>query len=825
MSETFRDIRLAFKTLVRERAFSTTVLATLALCIGANVAIFSVIHTVLLEPLPYDEPDELVALYNSYPGAGSARGANGTYDFMMRRERIDAFEEVAIYQGSGNAVGEPGSTGRVTSLRVSPSFFPLLRVEAELGRTFTDDEMDPGNDLKVVLSNAYWQEAYAGDPSVIGRDLRVDGQPRTIVGVLPEGFTVAAREDVRLFLPIALDERARSAEAWHSNSFSMLARLRDGATIDQARSQVAALNDALIDESPIPNARQLLADVGFETILLPAKEELVADVRPLLGMLWGGVGFVLLIGCVNIANLMLARSQVRISEVATRLALGAPRPRVARQVMTEALVLSVLGGLAGVAAGLLGLRFLAGFGADQLPRGAEIGIDGTVLAFTAALAVGAGLLFAAIPVVDVMRRDLSGVFRAQGRSGTASRGAVLLRNGMVMGQVGLAFVLLIGAGLMLVSFREAIAVDPGFEPRGIHTMLTSLPSARYPDADARRRFQTELVREVEALPGVEAASLTSQLPFSGNNSNSVIYPEGYVPAPGESLLSPAQNRVGVGYFATMGIEVLEGREFDSSDDPSGANVIVIDRWLADRYWPDESPLGQRLVEGVPGMDSIPPENVHTIVGVVETIKQNDLTASEADHVGAYYFPALQQPPGGFALVTRARAEVAASTLSDPIRGVVGRLDPEMAPFGVETMEDRISRSLVSRRTPMALLLVFSGVALFLAVIGIYGALAYSVTRRRREMGIRMAMGSDAGGIFGLVIKQGLAVTAVGLIVGIVASLFLTGLVQSLLFGVQPLDWRVIATVAVVLGAAAFVACALPAWRATRVDPMVALTTE
>jgi predicted permease len=560
--------------------------------------------------------------------------------------------------------------------------------------------------------------------------------------------------------------------------------------------------------------------------VIPAKEELVADVRPLLTMLWAGVGFVLLIGCVNIANLMLARSQVRVSEVATRLALGAPRARVARQVLTEALVLSVVGGAIGIAAGLLGLRFVAGLGADQLPRGTEIGIDGPVLAFTAALAVAAALLFAAIPVLDVLRRDLSVVFRAHGRGGTASRGAVLLRNGMVTGQVGLAFVLLIGAGLMLVSFREALAVDPGFRSDGLHTTMTSLPAARYPTGASRLQFADEVVREIEALPSVEAVSVTTQIPFSGDNSNSVIFPEGYVPAPGESLLSPVQSWVGPGYFATLGIPVLEGREFEWADGPDGPNVLVIDRWLAKRYWPGESPLGRRMVfGGVPGADSVPEESLYTVVGVVETIKHGDLTAPAADHVGAYYISARYRAPGSFALVARARTGVTAASLTGPIRDVVTRLDPELAVFGVETMDDRIARSLVSRRTPMALLLVFAGVALFLAVIGIYGALAYAVTRRTREMGIRMAVGSDAGGIFGLILKHGLRVTAVGLVLGFVASLLLTGFVQSLLFGVQPLDWRVLAVVTAVLGGAALMACAVPAWRATRVDPMSALTTD
>ena len=826
MTEVVRDVRLAVKALLRERAFGATVLTTLAVVLGANVAIFSVIRAVLLEPLPYEEPEELVTLYNSYPGAGAVRGANGSYDFFMRRERVQAFEEVALHQGSGAVVGEPGSTERVRVLRVTPSFFPLLGVEAVLGRTFTDDEMEPGNEHKVVLTHGLWQERFGGAPDVVGRELRVDGRAHQIVGVTPADLVVEGAEETRFFRPIAFDERARSAEAWHNNSFGMLARLRDGATIEQARAQMDALNEALIEESPMPNARQLLQDVGFTTVVVPARDDLVADVRPTLYMLWAGVGLVLLIGCVNIANLMLARSQVRVAEVATRLALGAPRSRVARQVMTEALVMSAIGGALGIGAGLLGLRLLTGFGIERLPRGAQVGVDGTVVGFTILLTVGAGLLFAALPVLDVMRRDLSGVFRAEGRSGTTSRGAVVLRNGLVTAQVGLAFVLLVAAGLMLMSFRAALAVDPGFRPQGVFTAFISLPTARYPDDDARRRFVDELLREVEALPAVAAASVTSSLPFTDDLSSSVVFPEGYVPPAGESLLSPFQTWVGPGYFGTMQVELVEGREIGWSDGPDQPQVMVIDRWLARRYWPDRSPLGSRMLTGAPpGDPSITEANYFTIVGVVETIKQNDLTTPDAEHVGAYYLPIRQEPRGSLALVARAREGMDASTLTAGVHDVAARLDPELPLFGVETMDERVDRSLADRRTPMTLLVVFAAVALFLAVVGIYGALAYAVSRRTREMGIRMAVGGAAGDIFGLVLRQGLVVAGTGLAFGLLASVAVAGVVRTFLFGVRPLDPAVMAGVAAVLGGAALAACVLPAWRATRVDPIAALTPE
>jgi predicted permease len=815
-----RDVRFGLKLLLKEKTFSATVLVTLAVCIGANVAIFSVIHTVLLEPLPFYAPDRLVTVYNSYPGAGAPRASNGSVDFFERRERVDAFEEVALYDGQGVTVGEAGSTERVSTMRVTPSFFPLLAVDAALGRTFTEDEMVEGNHQKVVLSHAYWEEQFGGAPDVIGRELRVNARPFTVVGVLPADFRMPQGSQARLFVPIPFSEEDRQLDAWHSNNFSMMARLRPGATVEQARAQNLALNNALIDGWSFPNARQLLDDAGYTTVVVAAKEDLVRDIAPILYMLWAGVGLVLIIGCVNTANLMLARAQTRAGEVATKLALGAPRARVARQVMTEAGVIGVVGASLGVGLGAVGLRLLQSLGAADLPRGTEVGIDGPVILFTVALAMGAGVLFGSIPIAQIMRGDLTRIFRVEGRTGTASRRSVLVRSGLVTSQVALAFVLLIGAGLMLMSFRAALSVDPGFEPEGVITAFVSLPSARYEDGDARRGFVDEILRGVRALPGVEEASVTSQLPFTGSASSSVIIPEGYVPGPGESVLSPFQTSAGPGYFGAMGIEVVSGRAFEEADGPDSHNVLVIDRWLARRYWPDRSPVGERMFAGVPGEDSIPEDRIYTVVGVVETIKHNDLTAPSSEHVGAYYFSFDQSPRSFLTLVVRTATEPTGVTSA--LRETLARIDPELPLFGVQTLQSRIDESLASRRIPLVLLGVFAAVALFLAVVGIYGALAYSVTQRSREIGIRMAMGSAPRDVFRSVVHQGMRVTGLGLLVGTVAALVLTRLMQSLLFGVGATDLRVLGAVGVVLALVALGACLVPARRATTVDPVQAL---
>ncbi|MEJ2678257.1 MAG: ABC transporter permease [Gemmatimonadota bacterium] len=551
------------------------------------------------------------------------------------------------------------------------------------------------------------------------------------------------------------------------------------------------------------------------------KADLRRDVRPTLIMLWAGVAFVLLIGCVNIANLMLARSSQRARELATRIALGADRRRLAGQLITEAVMLALIGGALGLAAGAGGMRLLAALGANDLPRGAEVGINGVVVLFTFLLTLAAGAFFGGIPLAHVFRTDLNAVFRAESRSGTASRRAVMLRGGLVTAQVALAFVLLIGAGLMFASFRAALRVDPGFNAKSVLTGYVSMPSSRYPDGASESRFVDEMLSAARALPGVEAASVTSQIPFGGNNSSSVVLPEGYVPKAGESLLSPFNTVAGPGYFKTMGIPVLQGRGFEASDDTGSVKVMVIDRWLAHRYWPDVSPIGKRMLLGVPGMTDNDEDLTYTIVGVVGDIKQNELT--ESDHVGAYYFTYKQQPRGFLTLV--ARTTTKPTSLVAPVRKAVSSIDPDMPFYMPQTMASRIADTLRSRRVAMLLLMAFAAVALFLAAVGIYGVLAYSVTQRTRELGVRMALGGSPGEVFRLVLRQGLRVIGVGLALGLLGSVLLVRLIRALLYGVRPTDPVVLLGVAATLAAVGVLACVLPARRATRIDPLEALGTE
>ncbi|MHC4611005.1 MAG: ABC transporter permease, partial [Planctomycetota bacterium] len=685
MAAVLQDLKYAARMLRASPGFTAIAIIVMGLGIGANTMIFSIVNKVLLAPLPFHESHRLVRVFNSYPNAGAARGANAAPDYFFRRERVAAFQEVAAYQYWGNTVGEPGSTERVRTMRVTASLFPMLGVQPVVGRSFTEDEIEAENAQAVILSYGFWQERFAGDPAAVGQSLRIDGRAYAIVGVLNEEFRFLGERESRFYLPIPFTAEDRSTDNLHNNNYQMIARLAPGATVEQAQSQIAALDLALLDEVPYPNFGQILEDAGYHVEIHNLQADLLRDVRPTFIMLWVGVAFVLLIGCLNIATLMLARSNVRMRELATRMALGCDRMRLTRQLLTEAVLIALLGGVFGFLLGGGGLSVVRGMGVDALPRGTEVGIDASVLLFSMVVAVATGIIFGAIPLSHVFRSDLSSVFRAENRSGTASRSMVLLRSAMVTGQVAIAFILLIGAGLMFASLRSALNVDPGFQPNSVLTGYLSLPDSDYPDAESRRQFIDELLVDVRGLPGVTAASITSMIPFGGGGSSSVIMPEGYVPQEGESLLSPFRTTAGPGYFEALEIPLLEGRYFEESDDADGQQVIVIDEWLARRYYPAESPLGRRMLRGVTGITENEEENLYTIIGVVGNIKQFDLT--ESDHVGAYYFTYKQMSPTFLTLTVRTTVEPL--TLTGPIREAMARVDPDLPFYYPETMAERV----------------------------------------------------------------------------------------------------------------------------------------
>ncbi len=823
MESLIHDVRLTLRQLWKDKVFLIVSGLTLALCIGANTTIFSVVNSVILKPLALPEPERLVTMWNAYPAAmadgGSGRGSNGAPDYYDRRALSEVFEEVAAYSYRGRSLDLGGTPQRLTARQVTPSFFPLLRAGAKLGRTFAEEEAEPGHEKVVVLSHGLWQQLSGGDESMVGSDLRIDGEPYTVIGVMAEDFAFLDPE-VRLWTPLAFDQEQR--QAYHSNSWQMIARLQPGVALARAQEQIDALNARNLDK--VPEIKPLLIDAGFHTPLYFLAEDLVRDVRGSLFFLWGGVAFVLLIGGVNVANLVLTRSTARSKEMATRFALGARRARVAQQLVTESVLLTVIGGGFGILLAVLGLRALDALGIGELPRAGEIRLDGTAIAFTFALALAVGALVALVPVVSVLRLRLTSVFRQDDRGGTAGRALSLLRKAMVAAQVALALVLLAGAGLLVASFRQLLAVDPGFDPEGVLTGTVSLAESRYLEDTDIWRFAAVALERIRALPGVEAAGTTNQIPFGQGHSDSVIFAEGYQMQPGESAISPFQNVVTPGYFEAMGIRLLAGRFFEPRDTAESPRVMVIDQTLAERFWPDGDAVGRRMWRPTSAEDLTNPENAEYIdvAGIVETIRMRGL--GESGGAGAYYFPRAQEEGWrGHDLAIRVAGDPRA--LIRPVRSAITALDPELPLFDVQTMDERIDGSLSDRRTPMLLAAGFGVVALLLAAVGIYGILAYLVQLRRREIGIRMAMGSDAAGIFRLVLGDGMLILAAGLIAGLAGAALLRRLIESQLYGVSPLDPGVLAAVAALLAAAALLACLVPARRATRVDPVTALRQE
>ncbi len=815
------DVRFALRQLLGDRGFVTIAVSTLAICIGANTAIFSVIQSVIFQPLDIPESDRLVTMWNAYPAVtgddGTGRGSNGVPDYYDRRELTSVFEELAAYRTGGYSFEIDNLARRIVGVSATHTFFEILRAEAAQGRLFSEAE-EEARERVVVLSHALWQQLTGGG-EVIGQPVRIDDELYEVVGVMPEGFTFLD-SDVRFWIPARFDPERR--HAYHSNNWDLVARLQPGVELARAQARIDALNAQNLEK--LPELKPLLLDAGFHTPLFFLEEDLVRDVRSSLFLLWAGVGFVLLIGCVNVANLSLVRATGRAKELALRFALGAGRWRVTRQMLTESLLLSSIGGLLGLGLGVLGLRAIAWYGAEQLPRAEEIRLDETTILFTGILVLAVSVMIALIPVLALMRLELASVFRAEGRSGTAHEGLRNLRKGLVVTQIGLALVLLVGAGLLVASFQRLLAIDTGFERQGVLTASFELTQSRFPEDEDMRTFLDRVFERVRALPGVESAGFTNQIPFGGSFSDSVIFAEGHQMRPGETAVAPSQNVIAPGYFETMGIRLVSGRGFDERDHADSTRVIIIDQLLAEHFWPGEDPVGKRMWSPNSTEDINNTENAEffEIVGVVSAIRLRDLTSS-FDRAGACYYPWSQNPSR--------IVDLALKTSRDPVqlistvRGVIAELDSQVPVFDVETMEDRVGSSLVSRQIPMMLASTFGAIALLLSAVGLYGVLAYLVQMRTREIGIRVALGSDRASIFALVLREGAWILALGLTLGLAGAVAIRQWIASQLYGVTPLDPAVLLTVAGILAFVGLGACALPARRATRVDPVVALNTE
>jgi len=813
-----RDVRFAVRSLLKNPGFAIIACLTLAICIGANAAVFSVVNGVVLRPLPFPEADRLLTIFNIYPQAGVERGMNSAPDFFDRRE-LDAIEDVALYSEQSVTLGEGASAANVFSMLVSTPFFEVLNVEPILGRGFTEEEGTPGNDDRTVISYGFWQTHFGGAENVIGETIEIYGNPVTVVGVMPSDFRFVTW-DAQLWFPLAFHEEARTA--YHNNNWDMVGRLKPGATVEQAQEQVDALNASLIESYP-SEGRHLLIDAGYATIVRGYQDDLVSEYRAPLFLMWASVALVVLIGAFNLANLLLVRSTARMRELATRFVLGASRWRIARQLMTETLVLNFVGGALGLALGAWSLRFLGTFEYYQVPRLSEVSADWQTALFVLGLAVVVTGFASLIPALAVRRGDLYSVFRAgaagaEGAPSSSSGRLSSVRGALIVGQVAVAFVLLASGSLLLASLINLWSVDPCFESNNLVAGAVSMPSARYPDATSRASFVSMVAQELAALPRSSGAALATQLPFSGTEMADVFTPEGHVRESGDAIMAHYRTGVSPGFFNAMGIPILAGRDFDARDTADSPPVLIVDERLAHKYWPGDDAVGKRVVFDLNAEEG---DELATVVGVVGEILQNDLDDNNPN--GAYYRPHTQSGSSFLRIIVRHESGRAAAVAA--IRDSVQALDPQMPVFWMQTMDDSVAERLIPRRIPMIMVMSFAAVALLLTVLGVYGVLAYAVAQRTKEIGIRVALGCTDRDIYGLMFRQAAIVIGIGLALGLAGALLSTRFLASQLYEVQPADPVVLGLVAAVIAAVALLACLVPTRRATRVDPMVALRSE
>jgi predicted permease len=758
---------------------------------------------------------------NEYPKAGVIGINNSSSgDYFDRLREVTAFESQAVFRQRDQTVELNGLPQRIHGMVVTPSWFKLLRVSPALGRPFTEEEGETGHEREVILSHGLWNQLYAGDKSVLGRDLRISGQPFTIVGVMPANFDFID-PDVRLWMPIAFTAEEKTVH--HSNNWYDIGRLKRGATLEQAQAQISALNNENLER--FPELKEILINAGFNTKVTPLQDMLTGGIKRTLYLLWGGAFLVLLIGGLNIANLALTRLALRRKEMATRIALGAGRTQLMRQLILENLGLAFLGGVIGVVLGAGLLRTLSLIGLEHFPRAREVHMDGTVVVISLALSLAAGLFVGLFPLASVSKIGINDALHENTRTGTTGKKTRSMRQVLVAAQIGFAFALLVGAALFLASFRLLLQVDPGFKADGVVTASVAMPRAKYANAEAWRNFMNRALPAVRAIPGVSLAGATEAIPLGNDHNDSVILAEGYQMKPGESLVSPLSMSVTPGYFEAMGISIVKGRTFNEHDSENAPRVVIVDQRLAQHFWPNRDPVGRRMYEPGNGKDlmKIDEHTVFlTVIGIARTLRYENLDDSGAT-VGAYYFPNAQRPASRFTFALKAAGDQDSALRA--LRAEIFRLDSDLAVFDAHSMSERIDLSLSSRRTSMLLANAFGGVALFLATLGIYGVLAYLVAQRTREIGIRVALGSTRGGILRLVLREGLVLVVIGLFFGIAGAASLQRVVATEIYGVRPLDPLVLASVMMLLAIVTLAACVVPARRAMRVQPTVALRYE
>jgi predicted permease len=812
MKTLLKELRYGIRGLLKHPGFTAIAVLTLALGIGANTAVFSVVNAVLLRPLPYSDPARLVTIWEESP---EREMFQMPVSLANQRDWVDqntTFEQIAAYTFAELNLTGAGEPARLLTVRSSANLFSLVGAQPVLGRGFLPEEDKEGANRVVVLSNGVWRSRFGSNPEVIGRSLTLNNQSHTVVGVMPAGvqFPVGfgymgkvLNDPVDLYVPIA----PRANELRRGNySFFAIGRLKPGVSIEQARADMTTIESRLEQQYPEGNT-------GIGVSLVPTYEQTVKEIRPALLVLLGAVGFLLLIACANIANLMLARTASREKEIAIRTALGASRLHVLRLLLVESLLLSLAGGLLGLLLALWGTDALIALAPDSIPRLNEVGIDVRVFSFTLAIALMTGIIFGLIPALQSAKPDLNEALKEGTRGSTGGVGGRRTRSALVAVEVALSLVLLIGAGLMIKSFVRLQQMSLGFNPDNLLTANLTLSRTKYADDHQRQAFFKDALQRLQSLPGVQAVAATTALPLTLSISGTDFRIEGR-PEPAEGQ-EPMTNTSGVSpdYFRALGVPVLKGREFTHRDTSDAPLVAVINNDLAQVYFPNEDPLGKRntLTDG---------ESWVSIVGVAGDVKRLGLDTNVKPEV---YLPYFQAASPSMSLVVRSNLDP--SSLATAMKSQVQMIDKDLPLDETKTMEELLAESNSGRRFNMLLLSLFAGVALLLAIVGIYGVMSYTVAQRTKEIGIRVAIGAQASDVFRMVIGHGMMLALIGIVFGLVAAYGVTRLMTSMLFGVEPTDPTTFVGIALLLAVVAFVACYIPGRRATKVDPLVALRYE
>ena len=815
-----QQLNLVWRKLSRSPGFTAVAILTLALGIGANTAIFSVVHAVLLEPLPFERPAELYGLWHTGHGIGIPQIEQSNTTYTVYHDLNESFSELGLYQSSFSmSLTEVGEPVRVEVSSATASLFGVLGVPALVGRTFAEDEDDPGAPDVVLMSYELWRGRFGGDAGILGRRLLLNGTPWEVVGVMPPEFTFP-REDTELWIPhVILPEELGKANF----SFDAIGRLKPGVTVEAANDELARLLRQMPEIYPGELTVGLLESAQLTPYLSPLLEDIVGDVSQVLWILLGTVSFVLLIACANVANLFLVRAESRQRELALRTALGASRGDVVQYFLTESLALSLLGGVLGTGLAAAALRGLVAFSPDNIPRLSEVGLHPAVLAFTAGVSLLSGLFFGLIPVIRYRRSNLVSAINEGSLRASVGRETNLVRSALVVAQVTLALVLLIGSGLMARSFLELSNVRPGFEPDNLLTLRLSLPRAEYPEPDDVARFYQRLLSELESLPGVTSVGAISNLPMTDGQNNSGTVLEDYPLKPDEIPPIVRTNYATPGYFEALGIPLHEGRTFEPRDHEQPTGAVVLSASLAKEFWPDTSALGRRVARGLPTEHT----SWYTIVGVVGDVRDDGLSQEPTPMI---YFPVIGLGGEGGDWTPRTMS-VAVRTATDPMslaaaaRERVWALDAKLPVMRLRTGEAVLEESTARTGYTMILLGIASSVALLLGAIGIYGVISYVVSQRTREIGVRMALGAGRSEVSRMIVGQGMRLALMGVALGVLAALMAMRLMASLLFGVTTSDPTTYVATATLLLVVTAVASFIPARRAANLSPVKALHYE